>query len=262
MTLLRPEDDIPEYIWEEWDGDSGPEIDPMELQQQVVELPSKARIERQSVAELQNSDTDDAVHSHLLPLELSDSLLDQIRQWIYHCDTADTGHETCSSTGPRNNLPLMKLINVERGCVIPAHPRLAYAALSYVWGNFQQTRLLSSNLEQLCGDDGFRKHSIRIAKTIAGSMAMCQRLGYRYLWVDALCILQDNYHDKILQLNSMRDVYSNAAITIVVANGSHACSIPDSMEHLRLDVSREGAFTTPTSVFQGRAFLCLWSASL
>jgi hypothetical protein len=52
MTLLWPEDDIPEDIWEEWDGDSGPEIDPMELQQQVVELPSKTRIERQSVAEL------------------------------------------------------------------------------------------------------------------------------------------------------------------------------------------------------------------
>lgn len=132
MTLLRSENDIPEDIWEEWDCDSGPQIDPMEHEQPAVEAPSKARIERHSVAELQNSSTGDAVHSQLLPLELSDSLLDKIRQWLYHCDTADTGHETCCSTSPRRNLPLMKLIDVERGFVVPAHPRLAYAALSYV----------------------------------------------------------------------------------------------------------------------------------
>jgi hypothetical protein len=107
----------------------------MKHEQLAVELSSKARIERQSVAELQNSNMGDAVHSQLLPLELSDSQLDKIRQWVYHCDTADASHETCSSTGPRRNLPLMKLIDVEVGCVVPAHPRLAYAAMSYAWGN-------------------------------------------------------------------------------------------------------------------------------
>ncbi|KAK6852343.1 heterokaryon incompatibility protein [Apiospora arundinis] len=44
-------------------------------------------------------------------------------------------------------------------------------------------------------------------------------LGYRYLWIDALCIIQDNDHDKTLEIDRMGHIYRNAELTIC-AEGS------------------------------------------
>jgi hypothetical protein len=38
-----------------------------------------------------------------------------------------------------------------------------------------------------------------------------------FLWVDALCIVQDDEHGKISQIRNMDTVYSNAYVTIVQA---------------------------------------------
>ena len=44
---------------------------------------------------------------------------------------------------------------------------------------------------------------------------MSLRLGVRYIWIDALCILQDNKSDKNSQLQLMENLYKHAVITIV-----------------------------------------------
>ena len=47
-------------------------------------------------------------------------------------------------------------------------------------------------------------------------------LGERYLWVDSLCIIQDNPHDKNAQMSHTDAIYSSAFVTIAAASGSHA----------------------------------------
>ncbi|KAF4634307.1 hypothetical protein G7Y89_g3801 [Cudoniella acicularis] len=227
IELLWPDDEIMEesdgFANEEY-GSDVEEIDHLETEQRLVKPTIKAGAELQILKESENGDMDENFQRPLLPLELSDERLNTFRQWINHCDTTDTIYGTCHSTGHQRHLPLLRLIDVEKGCVVSAPPNPSYVALSYVWGKLPQTCLLSSNIEQLLENDGFRKHDISISKTIADAMALCQRLGHRYLWVDAYCMLQDNAQDKALQLNTMRDVYSNAVFTIVAANGDHANS--------------------------------------
>ncbi|KAH6665441.1 heterokaryon incompatibility protein-domain-containing protein [Halenospora varia] len=177
-----------------------------------------------SAPDPENKTTRNQLQEDVLPLDIPSDLLDTIRQWIGHCNDAYLDHSTCHPPRRTRHLPLLRLIDVERQCIVPAPLDTSYVALSYVWGSFPQTRLMSSNVAQMLEDEGFRKHKINVSKTIADSMALCQQLGYRYLWVDAYCILQDNSHDKVLQLNTMREVYSNAALTIVAAHGDHANS--------------------------------------
>jgi hypothetical protein len=49
-------------------------------------------------------------------------------------------------------------------------------------------------------------------------MTVTSRLGYRYLWVDRLCIIQDNDAHRRLHLASMAAIYANASITIIAAS--------------------------------------------
>lgn len=50
-----------------------------------------------------------------------------------------------------------------------------------------------------------------------------RKLGYRYLWIDALCIVQDSKEDWLHEATQMSRVYNNAVLTIAVS----CCTEPD-----------------------------------
>ncbi|KAJ9504305.1 hypothetical protein H2202_000361 [Exophiala xenobiotica] len=62
----------------------------------------------------------------------------------------------------------------------------------------------------------------RLPRTIEDAMTLSHLLGYRYLWIDALCIVQDDtIEEKISHLTNMKAIYSQARLTIVAAAGAH-----------------------------------------
>ena len=60
----------------------------------------------------------------------------------------------------------------------------------------------------------------KLSKTIADAMQLIERLGLRYLWVDALCIKQDDLSDKEQHIARMGFVFQNALFTIIAASGN------------------------------------------
>jgi len=63
-----------------------------------------------------------------------------------------------------------------------------------------------------------------IARTIRDAMGLVKLLDERYLWVDTLCIVQDDEEKKHLELRNMAAIYANASITILAVQGEHANS--------------------------------------
>jgi hypothetical protein len=55
-------------------------------------------------------------------------------------------------------------------------------------------------------------------------MQVCLEIGENYLWVDSLCIVQDDSINQKRQMDIMDFIYSQAAVTIVAAAGDHADS--------------------------------------
>lgn len=47
---------------------------------------------------------------------------------------------------------------------------------------------------------------------------LVQGLGYRYLWIDALCIVQDSKDDWLSEASKMSSIYKDAVVTIAVAD--------------------------------------------
>ncbi|KAI0538210.1 HET-domain-containing protein [Xylaria digitata] len=56
-----------------------------------------------------------------------------------------------------------------------------------------------------------------LPKAIQDAVIVTEKLGIQYLWVDALCIIQNNEMDKALEIDRMRYVYENAEVTIAVS---------------------------------------------
>jgi hypothetical protein len=45
-----------------------------------------------------------------------------------------------------------------------------------------------------------------------------RKLGVRYLWIDALCIIQDSMDDKAVEIGAMERIYTNSTVTIAIVN--------------------------------------------
>jgi hypothetical protein len=88
-----------------------------------------------------------------------------------------------------------------------------FAALSYVWGTNQTFVLLSTTANELMSGFDLEK----LPQTIQDAVTVARKLEFRYLWVDALCIMQDSDTDKAIELPKMRQIYQKASITIVAA---------------------------------------------
>ncbi|KAH8588238.1 heterokaryon incompatibility protein-domain-containing protein [Bisporella sp. PMI_857] len=96
---------------------------------------------------------------------------------------------------------------------------MKYLALSYVWGFAQRLVINRHNMKKL-GIAG--SLSGAVSKTIEDAMHLTEMLGIQYLWVDALCILQDDALDKSHHLSYMGEIYKHALFTIVAASGIDA----------------------------------------
>ena len=63
-----------------------------------------------------------------------------------------------------------------------------------------------------------------IAKTIQYAMGITELLDEKYLWVNNLCILQDDVSQKHIEMSKMAVIYANSAVAILAVEGRHANS--------------------------------------
>ncbi|KAL6407633.1 hypothetical protein AUP68_08653 [Ilyonectria robusta] len=152
-------------------------------------------------------------------------------QWLTHCRAS---HPACreSHLSPKSWHPTRMLdIGSQdstswRLCVtaegaVPSSAR--YLTLSYRWGS-NPIRLLSSNVE------AFRRGwpIAELPVLFRDVFEVARQFSIRYVWIDALCIIQDQQDDWAREASTMHLVYSNSVCTIA-ASGS--TSPDDSLFH-------------------------------
>ncbi|KAH6697289.1 hypothetical protein F5X68DRAFT_238664 [Plectosphaerella plurivora] len=92
----------------------------------------------------------------------------------------------------------------------------AYFALSHCWGHGPRFCLLKGNL------DDFRQ-TIRekdLPKSFQDAVTVTRGLTYRYLWIDSLCIIQDDDDDWKREAGRMQEVFSNALCVLAASSAS------------------------------------------
>ncbi|OQE25386.1 hypothetical protein PENSTE_c006G01446 [Penicillium steckii] len=95
-----------------------------------------------------------------------------------------------------------------------------YIALSYCWGReadaVKQLKTTTSSLEKNMENIAMNS----LPKTIHDAVLLCRVLGVRYLWVDALCIIQDDRDDWERESSEMAQIYESSCFTLCDLQGN------------------------------------------
>ncbi|KAI1436658.1 heterokaryon incompatibility protein-domain-containing protein [Xylaria sp. CBS 124048] len=121
--------------------------------------------------------------------------------------------------GDSQGKPAVRLVITDESKV-----QIPYLALSYCWGENAESmmKLRRDNIEEL---QSYIDEE-RLSKTHRDAFQVTRDLGYRYIWIDALCIVQGDIGDKAAKADweyespRMRQVYSHAALTIVAGRAA------------------------------------------
>lgn len=137
-----------------------------------------------------------------------------IREWLSlcsskHCECMDK-HQSLAF----HDIPGFRLIDCSTRTIVPASQAFEreYVTLSYVWGTSSNnsgpaaTSWLPDNLPLVVED----------------AMKVTMSLGYRYIWIDRYCIVQDDPTIKHDQIRSMNHIYTRSNLTLIAAAGHDA----------------------------------------
>ncbi|KAF2491686.1 hypothetical protein BU16DRAFT_621210 [Lophium mytilinum] len=85
------------------------------------------------------------------------------------------------------------------------------------------TRLKTENEEMLLSENGLKGGGVYIPKTIRDAIEVVKDAGQHFLWVDSLCIIQEQHTwDNRANIARMGRIYNHALFTIVAGDSPHA----------------------------------------
>jgi Heterokaryon incompatibility protein (HET) len=137
--------------------------------------------------------------------------------WLRDCLK---NHDSCK---PPTELqkPPKRLINVGNETQNPflvetsSSQQLEWLSLSYCWGNDPLLKLTTNNMNDLRGEIPQDK----LDPTIWDAILVTRALEITYIWIDALCIIQDpEGKDWNEQASKMNEIYGGSTVTLVVAS--------------------------------------------
>ncbi|KAM7192611.1 Heterokaryon incompatibility protein (HET) domain containing protein [Rhypophila sp. PSN 637] len=153
-----------------------------------------------------------------------------VRSWLDICENEHSGtcdldlsrgtHSKPTSVAPAI-FPII-LIDVCQRRLIIQDSTARYTTLSYVWGPATMLKTTQANLAPLGEEDALRDRD-DVPRVIQDAMAFVELLGEKYLWVDALCIIQDQDTDSLEAcLARMDRIYNLSVLTLVALSGDSA----------------------------------------
>ncbi|KAF2158792.1 hypothetical protein M409DRAFT_30749 [Zasmidium cellare ATCC 36951] len=154
------------------------------------------------------------------------TVMSQLTRWMEACKS----HPRCSSNTVTRHLPTRLIdlspptgIDMFRVWSTTEDSHVPYCTLSHCSGDGKGIlKLEKSTFESLYA--GRRKAALPL--TFRQAMTVCLELGIRHIWIDSLCIIQDDTSNWESESQRMSDIYANAQCNIAATANAHA--------HLRL----------------------------
>jgi hypothetical protein len=157
-------------------------------------------------------------------LNASSTAAVDVRRWLYKC----CEEHDCDKDRQKKFLP-ERLLECNENSVRLIERKLLdgiedihYVTLSYCWGQTPQHMTLTSRNYQQLTTTGIPITDLEA--TFSDATRIVIQLGLKYLWIDALCIVQNSHQqrDWIYHVDQMKDIYGSCFLNIAAAYADNA----------------------------------------
>lgn len=145
---------------------------------------------------------------NLLPREF-----DVMRAWLTNCSD---NHQNCAGRGIEGNILPTRVLDIGTSdtealtLYIPEKKKSPYVVLSHCWGGNIPGKTTTLNEKD-------RRHGMSLEglpQNFQDAIQITRELGFRYLWIDAICIVQDSKEDWQREAAKMASVYAGATLML------------------------------------------------
>ena len=166
-----------------------------------------------------------SLNAHMLPRLPAELDVGRVSKWLDHC----TENHSCVILPHQVSFPdafpglrVLRFVDVVQNCLVEKQEPARFVALSYIWGSVNNFRLTKANRLELMLPGALQRNGSRLPLTIQNAIALVRGLSLRYLWVDSLCLLQNDPLDLAQGVAVMDQIYEHAWLTIIAAHGHDA----------------------------------------
>lgn len=155
----------------------------------------------------------------------SDSCLQCLSEWYMFClqnHQQECGHgSSVESFRPTRLLDLNSLLVEGKVCLVNSDElkgECHYMTLSHCWGSvplLRHTKLTGPKLRPAMPLE-------ELPQTVRDAIVVVRHLNCQYIWIDSLCIVQDDPEDWNIEASQMYEVYSNAMCNIGATGSSNS----------------------------------------
>lgn len=145
-----------------------------------------------------------------------DQFQELLIDWLDDCES---NHASCQR--PDTPLPT-RVINVgddmgkEPFLYVSNGEQSRYVALSHCWGEVLLIKTEKTNFATHQKGVPFST----LPKNFKDAITVARAIGVQYVWIDSLCIIQDDGHDWEIESSKMASIYQNAHIVLVASNAA------------------------------------------
>lgn len=152
----------------------------------------------------------------------------QLQEWLHTCETE---HTACRDNGIESDTPTFslrfdesatsnfRLVEVERGCIVPAPLDSRYMTLSCVRREYDFC-LTTASYEELTAEGSLANIRSSLSPTVRDALDLAKAIGERYLWVASLCLVHNDEQDLDVAVSIQHSVFGGSLFTIVAARDS------------------------------------------
>jgi hypothetical protein len=144
---------------------------------------------------------------------LSEATVGLVKDWLLCC----RGHSTCKEQKSRP-LPTRVIdVRTENPKIIESERLVgSYVALSHCWGSTEDT--FSTTTRNITERKTLGLKLSQLPLNFRDAISFTRRLGYEYLWIDSLCIIQQDSQDWRHEAGRMAGYYESATVTLAIAD--------------------------------------------
>ncbi|KAH8898813.1 hypothetical protein GQ53DRAFT_836840 [Thozetella sp. PMI_491] len=138
------------------------------------------------------------------------------KYWVKRCESS---HKTCQKFSSEETSLPTRVVDVSSETrdpfLVESHGLYGrFCALSYCWGEATSPSGFYRTTKSNLSSHQRGMPLLDLPSTLRESIIVARNLGFRYIWIDALCIIQDDGEDWARETARMQLIYAGASLTI------------------------------------------------